>query len=162
MAHQHAFGKASVQLEKVIQAIKADIEKFELETEKGNYLTAREIVEALKNEINTLQNKMEHIPILLNDCVHIIPNQLKELKQGINDMTEEGYRLEHLGIEKELADIESQIKVYIEFLEAAEVKEVLAGLPEIKENLESIYQLLEEEVKAKQYVLTNRKKQKKH
>ena len=158
LAHQHAFGKASVQLEKVIQAIKADIEKFELETEKGNYLTAREIVEALKNEINTLQNKMEHIPILLNDCVHIIPNQLKELKQGINDMTEEGYRLEHLGIEKELADIESQIKVYIEFLEAAEVKEVLAGLPEIKENLESIYQLLEEEVKAKQYVLTNRKK----
>lgn len=156
LARRHAFGKASELLEKSIDKVKEDIEEFEAETLAGNYITAREIVVKMKDELGILQEKMENIPILLNECLHVIPSQFKELRNGVQDMRKEDYQLDHLDIESVIENLEERLQTYVELIEKTEIEEVHEGIEEIKEQLDTYYDLLENEVTAKQFVLTNR------
>ncbi|NCU17005.1 septation ring formation regulator EzrA [Pallidibacillus pasinlerensis] len=156
LARRHAFGKASELLEKSIDKVKEDIEEFEAETLAGNYITAREIVVKMKEELGILQEKMENIPILLNECLHVIPSQFKELRNGVQDMRKEDYQLDHLDIESVIENLEERLQTYVELIEKTEIEEVHEGIEEIKEQLDTYYDLLENEVTAKQFVLTNR------
>src|SRR5690606_29519659 len=153
---RHAFGNASQLLEESIDKLRVDIEQFETETKGGNYLTAREIVIKVEEELNTLKEKMENIPILLNECLHVIPAQCKELKNGVQDMKSEGYHLDHLKIEEGVESLEEQIKEYVELLEKTEINNVSEGIEEIKLQLDTYYDLLENEVSAKHFVLGKR------
>jgi septation ring formation regulator len=156
LARRHAFGNASQLLEESIDKLRVDIEQFETETKGGNYLTAREIVIKVEEELNTLKEKMENIPILLNECLHVIPAQCKELKNGVQDMKSEGYHLDHLKIEEGVESLEEQIKEYVELLEKTEINNVSEGIEEIKLQLDTYYDLLENEVSAKHFVLGKR------
>ncbi len=155
LARSHAFGAAADILQNSIRNAGEKIEQFEQETTGGNYVTARQIVIELRKELEQLNKKMEKIPLFLNECLHEIPNQIKQIRDGTNDMKEEGYHLDHLNIDRELMKIEGQLKAYVQFLENAETEEVEEGIQDIKEQIEVIYDLLEEEVNSKQFVLKN-------
>jgi septation ring formation regulator len=155
LAHQYAYGKASKNLEQQIVSATEKMDQFGLETENGNYLTAREIIMELKKELESLNVKMESIPLLLNECLHVIPEQLKEIKNGINEMVEEGYHLEHLGLSAVIKKLEDTLQSYTRSIETAEIDGIEDGLKEIKGQIEVIYDLLEGEVTAKKYVLSN-------
>jgi len=155
LAHRYAYGKASKNLEQQIVSATEKMDQFGWETENGNYLTAREIIIELKKELESLNVKMECIPLFLNECLHVIPEQLKEIKNGINEMVEEGYLLEHLGLSTVIKKLEDTLKSYTQSIETAEIDGIEDGLKEIKGQIEVIYDLLEGEVTAKKYVLSN-------
>lgn len=155
LAHRYAFGKAGNHLESALSLIGEKMDKFGEETENGNYLTAREIVLQLKEELETLNRKMESIPLLLNECIHVIPEQLKEIKNGIKEMNEEGYYLNHLSLDSIIMKLEDTLQTYIRSIENAEIEGVEDGIKDMKEQIEVMYDLLEEEVSAKKFVLSN-------
>lgn len=156
LAHRYAFGKASGKLEENLAHVNEMIELVETETNNGNYLTARAIVLDLNKDIELLKVKMETIPLYLNECHHVIPNQLKEIKNGMEEMIEEGYQLEHLGIELEIHKIGEMVQSYVQYVENGDIDGIDDGLKAIKEQIEIMYQLLEEEVSSRKFVLSNR------
>ncbi|WP_062355064.1 septation ring formation regulator EzrA [Bacillus kwashiorkori] len=158
LAHRHAFGKASEPLEQSLAQIGEKFTEFELATESGNYLDAREILTATNENLHEINDRMETIPFLLNECKHELPNQIKVLKDGLKEMKEQGYSLEHINVEKELSKIEKQLNAYVDFIEKAEIAEVVAGIEELREQIDSMFELLEIEVESRQYVQDNQKK----
>jgi len=152
LAHRHAYGKAANAIEKKLEEMEQLFHQFEEETEQGNYFQAREFVLSIREKVQTLQLQMDMIPQLLNECLHKIPVQIKELKEGTNEMKEQGYFLDHIGIEKEITRMENQLKTYISFIENAETDEVSKGIEDMNESIDLLFDLLENEVKAKTYV----------
>lgn len=155
LAHRHSFGNAARKLELLMGEMEDQFLLYNEETSNGNYLSARKVVQSLSESMEVLKEKIEKIPLLINECTQQIPNQLKEIKDGIREMKEEGYFFEHLGIEKEIERMEGQLKAYIEFIENTEIGEVESGLSEMKEQLEVFYELLVKEVNSKQFVKEN-------
>jgi septation ring formation regulator len=70
-------------------------------------------------------------------------------------MVEEGYHLEHLGLSAVIKKLEDTLQSYTRSIETAEINGIEDGLKEIKEQIEVMYDLLEGEVTAKKYVLSN-------
>ncbi len=152
LAHRHSFGKAEKELEDQLNYILQEFEKFDEKTENGNYLEAREVVLGIQLSLEEIVVKMDMIPQLIHDCQLGIPAQMNELKEGCREMVEKGYILDHLGIEKELEEMEKQLSEFQSLINETEVAEIQQGIDELKEKINNLFDLLEKEALAKQFV----------
>ncbi|WP_339193215.1 septation ring formation regulator EzrA [Aeribacillus sp. FSL W8-0870] len=152
LSHRHTFGTAYERLEKELYEMLHTMEKFDEEMNSGNYVTAKEILDEQKQKLEALQLKVEEIPKLLTECQMIVPNEISELKEGYKKLLEDGYKLEHLEVEKEISHIEEKMQGLKKKLSEAETEDVKMGLDSIKETIDNIYEMLEKEVYASQYV----------
>ncbi|MBP2241422.1 septation ring formation regulator [Cytobacillus eiseniae] len=153
LAHRHTYGKAADLLEEQLDLTFAKVDDFNEKTNSGNYLEAREIILIMKGEIELITEKMEMIPSLMVECLSKIPVQIKELKDGYKDMQEQGFILDHIQFEKETARLEEEVTKFTILVEQTEITEVQKGITEIKDSIELLYDLLEEEVNAKHYII---------
>ncbi|GIN72984.1 septation ring formation regulator EzrA [Bacillus sp. J14TS2] len=153
LAHRHLFGIAGEKLEVLLKSVEEKINHYQELTDQGNYLQAREIVLVLTSEMEELGAKMEKVPDLLTECQSILPSQVDDLKSGYKEMNQQGFILEHLQMEKQLEELSKQIDNYLNALQQAEVLPVEEGLQEVKDKIETLYDLLEKEVYGKHYIL---------
>ncbi|SFB17650.1 MULTISPECIES: septation ring formation regulator EzrA [unclassified Bacillus (in: firmicutes)] len=153
LAHRHSFGKAEKQLEIQLEDIIRKIQEFDEKTESGDYLEAREIVLTIQNNLESIQYKMEKIPELLVECQTLLPSQMVEVKDGFIGMAQQGYYLEHIQLEKDLRELEGNLVKCNEKIEMTEIHEVEKSVSEIKEGIDILYDLLEKEALAKQFIL---------
>ncbi|KAB7705893.1 septation ring formation regulator EzrA [Bacillus aerolatus] len=154
LAHRHTFGKAAAVLEVQLDALSSQFDKFEEMTNEGNYLAAREIILKLKHEMDSILYKMETIPVLMAETTNLLPAQLNEIESGYKEMTQKGYLLDHLQIEKEIVSLREQLSLYKDFILKTETNEVEAGIQDVKENIDFFYDLLEKEVDAKHFLVS--------
>ncbi|THE14775.1 septation ring formation regulator EzrA [Bacillus timonensis] len=152
LAHRHTFGCAEKQLETKLEGIYGKFKEYEEATTNGNYFEAREIVLLIKDALAVTKQQMDDIPHLLHESETALPNQLNEVAEGYNQMEQEGYSLEHHQIEKEVERMKEQLTQYIVLIEELKLEEAKKGLDETRESLDTIYDLLEAEVKANQFV----------
>ncbi|MBT2643985.1 septation ring formation regulator EzrA [Bacillus sp. ISL-41] len=152
LSHRHSFGSAEASLEAMLENIQVKFVEFDEKTENGNYLEAREIVLSIQSMLEQVSSKMESIPALLHDCQSVIPSQVSELKDGVREMTAKGYVLDHLNADKEVEEISKELNEYIASLEKGDVEVAEQGIQGLKERIEKLFDLLEEEVMAKQYI----------
>ncbi|HEY4553055.1 MAG TPA: septation ring formation regulator EzrA [Bacillaceae bacterium] len=158
LAHRHTYGPAADKLEELLESAADKIGNYEALTGQGDYLEAREVVLALAAEMETLMAKMDKIPDFLTECHSVLPSQKKELEDGYNEMKEQGFKLDHLQIEKQLEQLDKELDIYAAYIRNAEVEEVEGGLHEVKESLDMLYDMLEKEVYAKHYVMAESEK----
>ncbi|MBT2638460.1 MULTISPECIES: septation ring formation regulator EzrA [unclassified Bacillus (in: firmicutes)] len=152
LSHRHSFGSAEASLEAMLENIQVKFVEFDEKTENGNYLEAREIVLSIQAMLEQVSSKMESIPVLLHDCQSVIPSQVSELKDGVREMTVQGYVLDHLNADKEVEEISKELTEYIAYLEKGDVEAAEQGIQGLKERVENLFDILEEEVMAKQYI----------
>ncbi|MFT9599903.1 septation ring formation regulator EzrA [Mesobacillus sp.] len=152
LSHRHSFGSAEASLEAMLENIQAKFIEFDEKTDNGNYLEAREIVLSIQAMLEQVSSKMESIPALLHDCQSVIPAQVSDLKDGVREMAAQGYVLDHLNAEKEVEEIGKQLTEYRASLEKGDVEIAEQGIQGLKERVEKLFDLLEAEVLAKQYI----------
>ncbi|MDQ0224585.1 septation ring formation regulator EzrA [Metabacillus niabensis] len=152
LAHSHQFGKAYDKLDQILSGISDSLKEFDSETNEGNYLSARKILVGLKSELNALQIKVNEIPKLLTDCNITKPNLLSELEDGYKEMVGNGYFLEHIQVDQEIERMKKQLEGFRKQIEETEIEEVAEALQGMQIAIDSIYDLLEKEVEASQFV----------
>ncbi|MGM7720833.1 septation ring formation regulator EzrA [Metabacillus sp. Hm71] len=152
IAHSHQFGKAHVKLEEKLTEISEELKKFDSETNEGNYLSARDILVKLKQELDLLQEKINEIPKLLTECNITLPNLLSELAEGYKEMKANGYYLEHIQVEAELEKFNKQLELYRKQIEDTDIEDIGESLQATQESIDTIYDLLENEVEAHHFV----------
>jgi septation ring formation regulator len=152
LSHRHSFGSAEASLETMLENIQAKFIEFDEKTENGNYLEAREIVLSIQAMLEQVSTKMESIPALLHDCQSVIPAQVSELKDGVREMAAQGYVLDHLNADKEVEEISKELTEYRASLEKGDVEIAEQGIQGLKERVEKLFDFLEAEVLAKQYI----------
>ncbi|UTE76889.1 septation ring formation regulator EzrA [Rossellomorea sp. KS-H15a] len=152
LAYRHTYGQTAKHIEAVLDKLSEKINQFNELTEQGNYLDAREIVLGLAEEMKLVAYKMETVPKLITDFENVLPSQLSELEAGYIEMKDQGYTLDHIEVDKEVASLKETLQHFNKNLEELQVEEVEEGIQEIKVKVESLYDLLEKEVHAKHFV----------
>ncbi|MCA0151008.1 septation ring formation regulator EzrA [Rossellomorea vietnamensis] len=152
LAYRHTYGQTAKHIEAVLDKLSEKINQFNELTEQGNYLDAREIVLGLAEEMKLVAYKMETVPKLITDFENVLPSQLSELEAGYIEMKNQGYTLDHIEVDKEVASLKETLQHFNKNLEELQVEEVEEGIQEIKVKVESLYDLLEKEVHAKHFV----------
>ncbi|MGF3105903.1 septation ring formation regulator EzrA [Rossellomorea sp. DUT-2] len=152
LAYRHTYGQTAKYIENILDKLSEQMVQFNDLTEQGNYLDAREIVLSLAQEMKDVSYKMETVPKLITDCENLLPVQLSELEAGYVEMKGQGYMLDHIEVEKEVASLKETLLHFNKNLEELKVEEVEEGIQEIKVKVENLYDLLEKEVHAKHFV----------
>ncbi|MFF2755347.1 septation ring formation regulator EzrA [Psychrobacillus sp. NPDC058041] len=158
LAHQHSFGDAVPALETKLESFIPHFEEFDKLTETGNYLSAREIVISVQNDGQKFFRILHEIPTALSEIQHKIPGSIHELRSGQKEMEESSYYLQHLEMSAKLDAIEEELtELKAEIIEL-NVSKAITRVEEIKDEIESFYDLLEKEVIAKKYVDLHKEK----
>ncbi|MGG1629911.1 septation ring formation regulator EzrA [Rossellomorea sp. NRS-1567] len=152
LAYRHTYGQTAKYIENILDKLSEQMVQFNDLTEQGNYLDAREIVLSLAQEMKDVSYKMETVPKLITDCENLLPTQLSELEAGYVEMKGQGYMLDHIDVENEVASLKDTLLHFNKNLEELKVEEVEEGIQEIKVKVENLYDLLEKEVHAKHFV----------
>jgi septation ring formation regulator len=151
-AHRHNFGKAEASIEALLEEIHTKFQEFDEKTDNGNYLEARETVLSITAMLDQVALKIELIPGLLHDCLATLPGQVSEINDGVKEMAAQGYLLDHLNAENELEMLQQVLSESIISLESGNVEAAQQGIADVKGKVETLFDLLETEVIAKQYI----------
>lgn len=148
------FGKAELRFEVAFDELEEELHRYHELTDSGDYSEARKLVEEVKQKLADLTTEMEEFPTIYRKCKYDLPEQLDELHKGLRDMKADGYRIDHLGFEKEVQHHQRRLMECMETLEKGDTSQAKGITPEIEERMEEMYQLLEKEALAKNYVET--------
>lgn len=148
----YAYGDAEARFEAEINEHQAKLEHFYYETEQGNYYEARQIINDTKHALLDLEERLGAFPTIYRQCKIEIPEQIHQLKNGIEQMKTEGYQIDHHHFQNELRDLEEQLLAYVTRVEEQDDQTVFDFVATIEERIQEIYNILEEESKARSYV----------
>lgn len=146
------FGRAEMVFEAELSDLEKHLTEYKQLSEEGNYIEAQQLIEQLKEQIQTIEEKINVFPALYRQTKLEVPSQMKELLRGMEEMKEEGYRVQQFGFEKELKQYEHLLKNALNELENGEVAAIQESLEQMEDRLEEMYQLLEKEAKSKTMV----------
>lgn len=152
LTHRHLYSISEAQLEKKLDEIKKQIQLFNETTEQGNYLEARELVKTIGDQVNTIKAQMQIIPDLYIESSTTMPSQIHNLLEGLKQMKTDGYALEYETLESEAADCTKICNDCIELVKQLNISEANEKLEYVKEKIDAIYDLLEQEVESKYVV----------
>lgn len=148
----YAYGEAEARFEAEINEYQAKLEHFYYETEQGNYYEARQIINDIKHALLDLEDRLGTFPAIYRQCKIEIPEQIHQLKNGIEQMKTDDYQIDHHNFQKELRELEEQLLVYVTRIEEQDDQTVFDFVATIEERIQEIYNILEEESKARSYV----------
>ncbi|UOY94312.1 septation ring formation regulator EzrA [Ectobacillus sp. JY-23] len=151
LAYRHTVSLAEKKLEELLDQEHQKFQHFEEATVNGNYLEARDIVHSLEQGVAYLQTLLQDIPDLQLDCQANLPGQISDLLLGYQEMEEQGYILHHLQIDKEVQDMQHQIQLALDDIKTLRIQEAKARTESVKNRLDSLYDVLENEVTAKHH-----------
>src|SRR5699024_9245568 len=114
----------------------------------------KELVDDLTVRIAHVQEEIEQFPELYKQCKEKLPRELDDLYNGLQEMKESGYRVEHLGFEKEINEYQARLLDCVHSLEKVGTEKVKPVIPEMEERIKEMYNLLEKEAIAKNYIET--------
>ena len=152
LAHQHSFGAAAVPLEKKLEQFGPQFEEYDQLTDTGNYLQAREIVIGMNEEAQYVFALLQDIPSLLTDVQNKIPASIHDLRSGQREMEAQSYYLEHLEMTAQLDKLDEELILMKESIIQLDIADVKIRVEQMKDEIESFYDMLEREVMAKRYV----------
>ncbi|MCP8617131.1 septation ring formation regulator EzrA [Salirhabdus salicampi] len=151
LQNRHHFGKAEFVLELELDEIEAEISSYDELTENGNYFEAEKRVREAKNRLDHLRYKMNVFPMLYKACRNELPEQLEELANGLSEMKDRGFQIQHFGFEQEIHKHHEKLLAMLELLNKGEVEGIEQGIQETDERIKEIYDQLEREVLAKNF-----------
>lgn len=152
LQNRHKYDRAEIRFEVEMDDIEQEINTYNELVEEGNYLQAKELVERVKERFEKLKQELEEFPELYHLCKRELPSQLDELYKGINEMKEEGYYIDHLNLGKEISDYQAKLIDLVQMLEKEGTEKVKEIIPDIESQIKDMYDQLEKEALAKNYV----------
>jgi len=151
---RYKYAKAAKRLETTIEGLEEKFVSYhELNTE-GNYESAATLLEEIDQTLTTVDKELEELPDVYKKCKTELPNKLDELYRGLQDMKKDGYRVEHLKLDKEINDYQARLIDMVIALETTEAEKIAPSTTEIEERITEMYDQLENEALAKNYVLS--------
>lgn len=146
------YGKADSNFEEKIDGMEAEFDKYYELVDLGNYLEAEQLVINMKADIENLEIQIKAFPEVYKQCKHDLPAQLENLHSGIKEMKDGGYHVSHLGFEKETRTYQDQLLDGVRSLDDGDTSIAEPMIKDIEERIKEMYQLLEKEALAKNYL----------
>lgn len=153
--NRYQYAKADRYFGAELDKLEAALENFHEESAAGNYMEAKRIVDELKVELKELDEKIHAFPEVYKKAKHELSSQLDQLLSGMKEMKQDGFYIEHLDFENEIRTYQQRIIDVMATLEEGNLEEGTKVLDEMEERISEMYELLEEEALAKNYLDQN-------
>lgn len=152
--NRYKFNKADIRFENAMDIVKADIDTYYELIEYGNYLEATDKVVNAEEQIEQIKTEMDEFPALYKKAKQEIPDQLDDLVKGINDMGEQGYSFNQTSLLLDIGQLQSQMEEAVQQLEMEETESVKQLIQEAEEKIANVYDDLETEAFARNFIET--------
>lgn len=146
------YERAASKFEERINDIKEDILIYRALMEAGSYSEANEVVTKIFSDMKEVEEQLEAFPPLYKKCKIELPEKLDELYKGIEEMTQSGFNIEHLNLNKMINEYQARLIDFVIALENLKIDNVANMLPETEEGIQEMFELLENEAIAKSFV----------
>lgn len=151
------FGSAYPELQKQIKNIEIEFTQFVTLNTSGDPIEAREVLENAERHTYELDDVMKRIPPLYDELNRTFPDQLKEIEEGYKRLLADHYVFPEKNFEDELRRVQKRVKNSTVDLEKTEVDAVEVANRDTANAIDALYEIMEREINAKKYVLTNHK-----
>ncbi len=152
--NRQQYGKSELRFVEIANELEGRLTKYHELVETGNYIEAKNFVDQIKEDLVHLEEQIDEFPELFKICSDQLPGELDELTSGLKQMNDEGYRTEALGFETEIQGYQQRLLDCVKSLEKGNYSEVRPIIIEIEDRLKEIYEHLEEEAVARNYIET--------
>ncbi|MBU9721109.1 MULTISPECIES: septation ring formation regulator EzrA [Bacillaceae] len=151
-AQKSTLSGSGASIERKLKELNGVFTTFEQQTEEGNYLQARELLLSLREDINVVSQIIDKVPQHLILIEKEIPNQLEELMQGLTEMEEDDYPIEHFSFKFQIKEMKSSLFALIPLVENLQLEKVEEPLETIQKQIDEIYEKLEHEAISRKHV----------
>lgn len=152
ITNRSQYHNSIIVLESQFEEIEKILKLYEKETNDGNYITARNLLLSVKEQLDAITFQMEEIPALYKELENKIPQQIKEIEDGLIEMKEKGYILDHLNVDQHIREMRKHLQLYLQAIEKCDIVQVQDGVKDINERIDYLYQQFENEVESKKQV----------
>ncbi len=143
------FKSSVVSLEESLRHVDELFKAYEDETESGNYIKARETLIVIKEDLDQLEADMAVIPKLYKEIDYTLPDQLKELYEAYEEMTEQGYVLRHLQLTEQMKEMDKQLLTLSDAMEQKAYLDSAESIKTMHQQIDWLFQQMEKEVMAR-------------
>ena len=150
--NRYQFSKADVRFEAEMDEINELINTYNKLVEQGEYMDSTEQVQLAQSRMENIKNEMDEFPTLYKKCHKELPAELDELINGINEMVNEGYTVNQTDLIIEIGHFQSRLLEAVQILEQDNTEEVKPLIAELEERIKEIYDQLEIEAVARNFV----------
>lgn len=135
--------------EKVFGLIDSKFEEFETLVESAEYIEANNLLPKIEGILNELSNSLKNLPSLCILVSDVLPTRLGELEVAYNNLSNEGYPLHHLGLDKNIDLLRNRVEEAKNKLRQFDIHNLENELEEMLAEIDAYFKKFEEEKEAK-------------
>ncbi|MFC4022515.1 septation ring formation regulator EzrA [Oceanobacillus longus] len=149
---RYQYGKADMYFDGFLDKMEDQLSTYYELVEAGDYMEANNLITDMKIEIKMMEEKITEFPSMYKKCKQDLPSQFDNMLSGLKEMKEEGYRVDHLGLEKEIHTYQEKLSKLLLQLENGDMTNGEQLIIEIEDRMKEMYDLLETEAHARNYL----------
>ncbi|MGX6978566.1 septation ring formation regulator EzrA [Vagococcus elongatus] len=149
------FGPAIDEIRKQVTKIENEFTQFVALNTAGDPMEASSVLQQAEDHTYELEQIILAVPPLFEQIDKEYPAQMKEIEEGYKRMVKDHYKFSEGDLSDDIRKINVRIKDVTNALQRCEVVDVQNGNIIIEERIEELYELMEIEIKARDYVRTN-------
>lgn len=149
------FGPAIDTIRKKVTNIENEFTQFVALNTAGDPMEARKVLEQAEEHTYELEQTIGEIPPLFEQVDKEYPAQIKEIEDGYAKMKKDQYLFADVNIEEEISAAKESMSDVMTALAECRITNVKNGSKLLEERIESLYDVMESEIKARDYVKTN-------
>lgn len=149
------FGPAIDEIRKQVTKIENEFTQFVALNTAGDPMEASTVLQQAEDHTYELEQIILAVPPLFEQIEKEYPAQMKEIEEGYQRMIKDHYKFSQGDLSDEIRKVNVRIKDVTNALQRCEVLDVQNGNVIIEERIDELYEIMETEIKARDYVRTN-------
>jgi septation ring formation regulator len=152
---EQEYGPALPELQKQVKMIENEFTQFVALNTSGDPVEAREVLDKAEKHTYEVEALMKKIPPLFEDLNTTFPEQLEEINSTYEKLMQEQYVFPEDDLVGDIKKVSKRIEHSLATLEKTEVETVEFENRETASMIDALYDVLEREMEAQNYVVTN-------
>ena len=152
---EHNFGPATEKIKERVTSIENEFTQFVSLNNAGDPMEASGVLVDAEQHTEDLEKMVEGIPPLYGKLDIEYPAQIKEIETGYTQMRQNNYNFPEIDVEQELANVKDKVTEGNNILGELALAEVASVNKVIEEKIDYLYDVMETEINARDYVKTN-------
>jgi septation ring formation regulator EzrA len=143
--HKNLYEEMAEAIELQLENIEKRFLEFETAMDQNQYTDVVHIVKALDTMIEHMEIVISEVPDLLLMCKQMVPKRIKEIEDTKEKMEIDGYPLDFLSIDDNMAEAKKNVSVILDRIKVLNLEDCMFELKTILDYLDSIFVAFEKE-----------------
>ena len=143
--HKNLYEEMAEAIELQLENIEKRFLEFETAMDQNQYTDVVHIVKALDTMIEHMEIVISEVPDLLLMCKQMVPKRIKEIEDTKEKMENDGYPLDFLSIDDNMAEAKKNVSVILDRIKVLNLEDCMFELKTILDYLDSIFVAFEKE-----------------